>query len=476
MKRIITIALAASLMLSLRCPSFAEDAVTAEQIQALAVKDNLLSSKYLEDVKNYIFTDPHNVTAKDKLESIINPADSVRIYNCDTDEIYEENPDLSVIEGYDDAIEKINALRQTECESYIVPDPKDKQNCYCIDIQDGKVNVSIFSSSYPILDPGRIARAINSAGLPLPARIRGLHTKQVLIDTSEGQYIINAEDEYTFDRTTLVFKADVPVPSKENWDFRVKRYLESRHQSTSPPEGENTEGCSLPPGDNISRYKDAHSIYKDIEDGGILCASVNMLTDLGAITGYGDGTYRSDSAVTRAEAAAILSRLCRYEPQAPHFDDTENHWARDYIGALAARGIINGSNNLYMPDSNITYEQLFKIILSILGRYGDYEARSYPHSAVEAAINAGLTKNLGTFLTTDPVTRGDMAIITGTALDTNIRTYVCYDISKTGVVMTGLNDDITLYDYINGGELHSHYFTSPESYGEWLTSLTAENE
>ena len=475
MKKIISAAAAAALMLSLQCPSYAEDAVTAKQVQALITDGNLLSSKHLEDVKNHTFTDPLNVTVKGKLGSIINHADSVRVYNCDIDDLYIKYPDLNLITGYDDAIEKVKSLYPEDSESYIAPDPNDKEYSYSIDIFDGSLSAHRYkgmTDSKLTLDPERIAKAINGGGLTSPTRIRALHSGQVLVDTADGQYIINVEDEYTFDEKTLVFKADVPVPAKENWDFRVTRYLESLNQKNTVPDGENASATGFEPGDNISRFKDTPSGYKDIENGTLLCASVNMLTDLGAVTGYEDGTFRAENAVTRAEAAAMLSRLCRYEPEQPQFDDTANHWAKDYIGALSSKGIINGSNNLFMPDSNITYEQLFKITLSILGRYGDYESRNYPHSAVEAAMSAGLTKNIGAFLTADPVTRGDMAIIIGTALDTNIRTYVCHSVSQTGVAMIGINDDITLYDYIGGGELHANYFTSPEAYNDWYSGLT----
>lgn len=45
------------------------------------------------------------------------------------------------------------------------------------------------------------------------------------------------------------------------------------------------------------------------------------------------------------------------------FDDTKNHWAKDYIGSLASKGIVNGmGNNKYLPDSTLTRAQFLTML------------------------------------------------------------------------------------------------------------------
>ncbi|MEG1584996.1 MAG: phosphodiester glycosidase family protein, partial [Anaerovorax sp.] len=45
------------------------------------------------------------------------------------------------------------------------------------------------------------------------------------------------------------------------------------------------------------------------------------------------------------------------------FADTKTHWAKEYIGKLAARGVVNGmGNNLYLPESTLTRAQFLTML------------------------------------------------------------------------------------------------------------------
>jgi len=49
------------------------------------------------------------------------------------------------------------------------------------------------------------------------------------------------------------------------------------------------------------------------------------------------------------------------------FDDTAEHWAREYIGKLAARGILNGmGDNLFVPDGSLTRAQFLAMLAKSL--------------------------------------------------------------------------------------------------------------
>jgi chitodextrinase len=97
--------------------------------------------------------------------------------------------------------------------------------------------------------------------------------------------------------------------------------------------------------------------------------SINELVSLGAIAGYPDGSFRPDSNITRAEFAVVLAKAFKLEPQnGKVFADTAGHWARDYIAAAAASGIVSGyDDNAFGPDDPITREQMAVMIVKAAG-------------------------------------------------------------------------------------------------------------
>ncbi|MGI6429746.1 MAG: S-layer homology domain-containing protein [Syntrophomonadaceae bacterium] len=49
------------------------------------------------------------------------------------------------------------------------------------------------------------------------------------------------------------------------------------------------------------------------------------------------------------------------------FEDTKNHWAREYIGRLAAKGIVNGvGDDLYLPDDPLTRAQFLTMLANTI--------------------------------------------------------------------------------------------------------------
>ncbi len=94
---------------------------------------------------------------------------------------------------------------------------------------------------------------------------------------------------------------------------------------------------------------------------------INKLVGMGCISGYPDGTFKPDNAITRAEFTVVLVKAFGLENTGgPLFTDTTGHWAKDYIETAASHGIVNGyDDGTFGPDDLITREQLAVMLVRV---------------------------------------------------------------------------------------------------------------
>lgn len=100
----------------------------------------------------------------------------------------------------------------------------------------------------------------------------------------------------------------------------------------------------------------------------------------GLITGYENGSYMPDRAITRAEFALIIARLNNLTVPAGDnaFDDIKNHWAEGYIMALYKQGLICGyEDKTFRPDAPISRAEAVKILNAATGRKANEYASVY---------------------------------------------------------------------------------------------------
>jgi hypothetical protein len=128
-------------------------------------------------------------------------------------------------------------------------------------------------------------------------------------------------------------------------------------------------------GGSEARYQDS---YNDVAASRWSAESIAWTTDAGLMNGYPDGSFRPASSITRAEFAAILVRLCGFdEAETAAFSDTDRHWAKGYIGAAAANGIMVGYADVtFKPDDPISRAEAVTAINRILGRTQEKEIRA----------------------------------------------------------------------------------------------------
>ena len=104
--------------------------------------------------------------------------------------------------------------------------------------------------------------------------------------------------------------------------------------------------------------------------------AVDMLTALGVIDGYEDGSFRPDATVTRAEAAKMIytirnggnSNADAFKDGATSFTDLTDDWYKGYVKYCQALGIIAGkSTTSFDPNGTVTGTELAKMLLVTLG-------------------------------------------------------------------------------------------------------------
>lgn len=110
--------------------------------------------------------------------------------------------------------------------------------------------------------------------------------------------------------------------------------------------------------------------FRDVTRGHWAFASVERAAELGLVTGYSDGTFRPDAAVTRAQFVLMLWRMCGKPAaaKAASFADASADWYQDALSWAVEKGYVNGlSDTRFGPDAPITRQQAMAILFRLNG-------------------------------------------------------------------------------------------------------------
>ena len=147
------------------------------------------------------------------------------------------------------------------------------------------------------------------------------------------------------------------------------------------------------------------------------------------MSGYGDGTFRPENSMIRAEAAKVLYELLAAKPpvSGTNFDDVATGlWYTTAINALYQKGVVggDGSGNFY-PEDDITRVEYIKMLCVALGitatggsvTYSDVPRDHWGYSYICVAVAKGwATGEGGMFRPDQPITRAEATKITNIAL------------------------------------------------------------
>ena len=167
----------------------------------------------------------------------------------------------------------------------------------------------------------------------------------------------------------------------------------------------------------------SYAEYSDVSSSEDYYTSSVRLADLGIISGYGDGTFRPDNTITRAEFTKIVVCMMDKEKEAKSstnltgfFDVDIASWHTHYIRYAVSRDILSGyADGSFRPDNTISLSEAVTILLRTLGYTEDEVGYYWPDNYILAAGSLGLTNGLD-LAPSDPLTRKAAAVLVDRAL------------------------------------------------------------
>jgi hypothetical protein len=110
--------------------------------------------------------------------------------------------------------------------------------------------------------------------------------------------------------------------------------------------------------------------FTDVPDYEWHAQSIKYLADTNIVCGYPNGSFMPDEKITRAEFAKMVSGYDNLNiTTGNQFSDTAGHWAEGYINSAANRGWVSGyPDGSFRPENNITRAEVVSTINRMLQR------------------------------------------------------------------------------------------------------------
>ncbi len=220
-----------------------------------------------------------------------------------------------------------------------------------------------------------------------------------------------------------------PVANEDNGLYETGDESEKSDIKTIRDTGSSSSGGKKPSGGSGSIIVTLPSLI-DI-DGHWAEAEIENLAKLGYINGYEDGSFKPDWGITRAEFTKLLVTCLGLAGEYDDFEyeDTADHWAKNYIAVGTKYGVVNGiGDNLFDPDTIVTREQMSLMLYRIAGKpaspacgFADRltGVSDWARDAVDYIADAGIMIGFedNTFRGTESTTRAQAAVVLSRLFD-----------------------------------------------------------
>ncbi len=154
--------------------------------------------------------------------------------------------------------------------------------------------------------------------------------------------------------------------------------------------------------------------------------AMNLMYDLGIVTGYEDGSLRPENNITRMEFVTMALRLMghynvdeSYASKNTFNDVPADLWGAKNINLSYDLGLVDGhTDTIFAPNDNVTVNQAAKVLICILGYKTIAEKEGYPNGYISIGTDLSLFDNVG--IGEKPATRDNVAKLMANALDANM--------------------------------------------------------
>ena len=213
----------------------------------------------------------------------------------------------------------------------------------------------------------------------------------------------------------------------------------------------------------------AQTTFHDVNANSEMGQAVSNLVNRGIISGYPDGTYRPNQAITRAQAAKILAGILKLDTKSANATFTDVPISYEHYGAIAAlseRKIINGyPDGTFKPSEPITRAQMAKILTNAFELssvfetlpFTDVNTQSESYRYINALYSYAITTgtSASTYSPGNRVTRGQLAVFMTRAENTNKQSILLnmHDEGYINIANWSSNSDI-VHVVTSGNELH----------------------
>lgn len=142
---------------------------------------------------------------------------------------------------------------------------------------------------------------------------------------------------------------------------------------------------TYPPVTPVQPTDDTKPTYTDTENH-FSKDAVDALSAKGIVNGYPDGTFAPDNQVTRAEFAAMICKLLGIstDESGVFADVAADDWFSGAVNALGSKGVITGYNSEFRPNDNISRQDaavILKRVLTLKGASAADGAQSFDDGA-----------------------------------------------------------------------------------------------
>jgi S-layer homology domain/Glucodextranase, domain B len=140
------------------------------------------------------------------------------------------------------------------------------------------------------------------------------------------------------------------------------------------------------PAGNVARLEitvQAAPRYNDVPMDHPAFTAIEYLSDQGVVSGYGDGSFRPNAPVTRAQLAKTLAIAMRWgliKPIEPRFSDVDpGSWQYPYVETAVARKVMSGfSDGTFQPNAPVSREEaVHSLVLAARWKTGQSSTSHY---------------------------------------------------------------------------------------------------